>query len=68
MDAHKNKLYLTQAEVAELFSMDRTTFRQMAKSRPDFPKPKEMGKNAKGKPILRYLKFEVLAYLIRLQD
>jgi predicted DNA-binding transcriptional regulator AlpA len=51
-----------------MFSMDRTTFGQMVKSHPDFPKPVVLGKTPRGRPILRYRKYEVLAYLTRGTD
>jgi predicted DNA-binding transcriptional regulator AlpA len=62
-DPHPKKSVLTTEEVMVMLSMRKTSFYEFVAHTPSFPKPRVMGQTRKGKPILRYPKEKVLAFL-----
>jgi len=46
-----------------MLGMEQTTFRDFIKENPLFPKQKAVGKGKGGKPILRYIRKQVEAYM-----
>jgi predicted DNA-binding transcriptional regulator AlpA len=54
---------LTAAEVAQMLGMERTSFYRFRQARPDFPRPVVLYKTAKGRPVERWRRREVLAFI-----
>ena len=46
-----------------MLSMRKTAFHEFAAHQPRFPKPIIVGKSRRGKPILRYKKEQILAFI-----
>jgi predicted DNA-binding transcriptional regulator AlpA len=65
LDPFPKQLLLDRAEVRGLLGMSRTGFEQWLKSdsAKGFPKPVEVGKTPNGRPVLKWKKHHVLAFI-----
>lgn len=54
---------LSAVEVAALLGMNAKTFRRFQAANPGFPRPVILGKTEKGKPIIRWRRRQVDAFI-----
>lgn len=67
-DPFPRKILLSQQEIRELLSMDRSTWYEFLQDPSSgFPRPVVVGKTGAGKPRHRWKKWQVLAYYEGLQ-
>jgi predicted DNA-binding transcriptional regulator AlpA len=64
-----NQLLLSRKEAAQVLGVSETAWRRLftTDAGKRFPAARMLGKTAKGKPMLRWLKWEVVAFILILE-